>query len=1208
MRLRLPACAWLLTALLLCPAVANAAAYKVLNLPSLGCSLELPAAWVGHKKGKALVYSGAKGTDEYRTTISLQVVNQRAYPSLQAVAADYIKQWKSGGRFQLLTQQSGTVGGRQSVLLAARYTYQGRTFHQEQIIISRPPYYYLLGYTSPEEIRSLGKPHILHAVKTFRFLPLPAPGSAVAKAPTPAAARLRQEQASVAAYGPALLKQLEGPLYSHAFNNGTPQGREVASAHNLIVAELAKTLAAQATAQKPALEWLAKLGDLQLKQMALLEQAKGKSPATAAWWAKAKALLKQQMDYTVVRTTQRGAVEGALIGQAKPAEASLSLAGVQMLAKLQLAVSDQLALLLQENDRLWAPSLKLWEAVSADPALPASFRLQLAQLNQEQRELALGLTRATIEANGAMAATVLVIGNLEGFYDEVSRTYGAAIAAALPRLRRDARRLAAARPGDPAVASLEFIIANLEKTAEQARLAAGPAPRPPLGRRIADALVPPAQAGAWQFTKDFVYNAGYSVAIAGKAVQNAGRFIASGVETSSQRAAQVLAYGTYSPFKVTSDPKAILATADEIIKKNPEMAKHRAVLEQRLGRIATRHQSENAQDYLKLKKQTVDAAVKEYATGQYGVRALKTGVQYIDDVSNMKVKPAAAWVAGKVSKEVLGHEIGGAVSPATKGMASWFAGSAYNVVADLPKNTMILLNPSTSYAEKATATYGLAGNVGVTVLCYGGTAAAVAGKAARAGKGVAGWVAGKVAPAAAAAKEALLKKGSQLVSRMLPAGAKAAAQATAQMVKPVAAQVSKQVAREAAALMPLEAQAANYMATALKVGVNRLKDMSAKPVLATLGTETKAMLSTAWRNLTKEMVSQKTIPEALKAFAGNFAFKEVLQSGANDSFQAEVMQPTLQAVEDHAPPAWQTAQKGWAGPGPQPGGPFPGKVERSFDNQNLLKADQGKNDGFSAKAATSAKDEDKKAEAKPKPVAKKKAKPRKETAEERRARKKALMDKAKRLAARDESVYGKQESDATQVIPSTCTIDMITWTEGHAKDKWPTTFYVRGGQVSATLDSTYNYQKHCTDKFCCSNPRTTGVFSGTLMNNVISGDWKMKHHTQQCWHIWTESIKGGDGKYTRHQRRCNYSTTSETTFHIETKLGMNGRVEATYSGTSHGSTTWGPTCYKSVAGTTKTYSNSFRWDDPKYPEEYRNKLTIGVWEIRKRPEAEEKQE
>ncbi len=1156
-------------------ASAGSPAYSEHFLRGLGCRLTLPSHWTAEKRGRALVFSGAKGSGEYETTISLQVTGRQAYPDLTAVAADYVAQWSRNPGYRLLARKQGTVGGLPAVLLLARYRTRGREFQQEQVAIQRGVSYYLIGYTAPLELFERGRPHMDRALASLRFTP---PEATPGRAPARPAQPLRREQMSVAAYGPALLRQLQGPLYSHAFANGTPQGKVVAEAHNKIVAELARALAAQARAQKPALEWLARLGDLQAEQMALLEGSKAGMPAAGAWWARARAMFKLQMDYTLARNAQRGAVEGALLGQAKPADASLSLAGVQMLAKLQLAVSDQQALLLKENEELWAPSLRLWEDMSADQALPAAFRLGLAQLNHRQRDLARGLTGATIAANGAAAATVLVIADLEAFSEEVARTYGAAIASALPRLREQAGRMAAAMPGDPAVEAVGLILDNLEKTAAGVRLAAGPAPGPGAWRRLCDAAVPPAQAGVWQFTKDFVYNAGCAVAIAGKAAQNAGRFMASGVERSSQRVSQVLAYGTYSPFRVTSDPKALLPAAEEIIKKNPEMAQHREVLTARLEQIAKRHRTDNVNDYLALKKQTIDASVAEYSRGEYGVRALRTGVRYIEEVGAQKVRPAAAWVADRAGKELLGYPIGGVISPFTKGVASMLAGNAYNVVADLPKNVMILMNPKTTGAEKATATYGLAGSVGMSVLCYSGTAAAVAGK---------------VAPRLTAAGKSLFELGGRMVGRIMPQGGRAAARAVAEMVKPVAAQVGRQVAREVSVLRPLEAQAARYVANGIRLGVQNLKEMAAKPVLATALAETREMLGQAAGKLGANAAGGTVA--AIQEFSKNFAIRALLEGAANDSFSSQVMQPTLQAVEDRAAPAPAAKDRAKATGQPAASG---------------FSARAAAPEGAAAKPAAAPKATPARETAAGgggEARAPRRAKPPKDRRDRREARERGLLEKAKRAAARDENpVYGKDRVDSTQVIPETCTIEMVTWLPKFEKWKVRERFHVLGGQVSATTDQTMDYSGMGTKDWGCGPIRYSGQFQGSLKDNVISGTWQIRNHRQDCWSHWRRYKKGAGGKSTHESVRCDWKTRGNSTNRMSYTLDVDGRVRATFrsSGTTH--TSYGQSCWPKVAGTTQTSHYNFTWDDPKLPASSRQALR-GVWQFVQRAPAEEKQ-
>ncbi|MFH2128501.1 MAG: hypothetical protein ABIK12_18455, partial [Pseudomonadota bacterium] len=723
---------------------------------------------------------------------------------------------------------------------------------------------------------------------------------------------------------------------------------------------------------------------------------------------------------------------------------------------------------------------------------------------------------------------------------------------------------------------------------------------PGLGRRLAQALTPaPAQAGALQFAKDFGDNLLWSVALAGKATANAGRFVASGMETSTKQVTNYLSFATYSPLRVTSNPAKLVGSVDEIIKSNPKMAKHRAVIEERLKAMAQGHAASDLNGYMQLKKQTTDAAVAEYAKGEYGVRALKTGVEYIDQVKTMKVEPAAKWVSDKVTKGILGNQVGGFISPAAQGTASLLAGTAYKVVADLPKNVMVLMNPQTSYAEKGQATYELAGSVGASVLCYTGTATAIAGK---------------VAPKLAAGASWAYKAGAGLVSRMMPAGAQAAAQAATKMVAPVVQQAGKQVVREMAALLPAEAAAVKYAVTGIQSGVQKIAAMAAQPVGATLAAETKAMISEVVKNVT----TSGTTSQILKAFAGNFAIKPLLEGAANDSFSGNVLLPVLQSAEAAAnakPPSSGVSRS------------FDnsnlfkadqGKIERRFDNSNLLKADQGKierkfdssnlqksGEGFQLRAAAGAKAPEAKLEAKPEPKPEP-AKPSKETAGERQKRKDALMAKAKRLEARqDNSVYSDPKVDSTQVIPENCTIDAVMWHPKYPENKWPATLYVRGGQVSATAVHVQRFDKWCNENWCCSPSTTNGTFSGSLMNNVITGTWKQHSAPNRCWSIWNKGTKGGDGKYTYAKARCEWSQTSNYTMHTTLTLNVNGRAEETYSGSGSSNTTYGPQCWKDYANTTKNHSWNMSWDDPKMEADLRKPM-IGVWEIRKRPKSEEK--
>jgi hypothetical protein len=153
-------------------------AYHAFSSPKLGYRLELPAHWVAEPKGQVVLFSGKKGTPEYRTTISIQVVRLQAYPSLEALAADYLGQWSRKPGYRLLAQREGKLDGQPGLLLVARYQLQGEMFQQEQVVVKRIPYYYLIGYTAPQKLFKRGQPHMSRALASFKFLPLGGQGAA----------------------------------------------------------------------------------------------------------------------------------------------------------------------------------------------------------------------------------------------------------------------------------------------------------------------------------------------------------------------------------------------------------------------------------------------------------------------------------------------------------------------------------------------------------------------------------------------------------------------------------------------------------------------------------------------------------------------------------------------------------------------------------------------------------------------------------------------------------------------------------------------------------------------------------------------------------------------------------------------------------------------------------------------------------------------
>ena len=215
------------------------------------------------------------------------------------------------------------------------------------------------------------------------------------------------------------------------------------------------------------------------------------------------------------------------------------------------------------------------------------------------------------------------------------------------------------------------------------------------------------------------------------------------------------------------------------------------------------------------------------------------------------------------------------------------------------------------------------------------------------------------------------------------------------------------------------------------------------------------------------------------------------------------------------------------------------------------------------------------------------------------------MARAKSLVAGMKNPdYVPPKNDSTKVIEQDCTIDVVMWHEGSPKDKWPSTYYIRGGQVTSSYDITSRFEKYCTDQWCCSPQRATATFSGSLLNNVISGTWAIRHHPHNCWNIVIHNDKGADGKYVTRKARCQYSQSGTSQMRVEITLGMNGQLKQTWSSKYDGTTSWGPGCDKNYANTTQTQNGKwFAWNDPVY--KGRNYLFVGVWEKRKPQKAED---
>jgi len=140
-------------------------------------STNFPGNWLSEAKktktgGIALVFSGPQGTDEYYTTINLQVVHRQPKETLQSQAQGFAKQLATAPKYKIFSVVEGDLSGQKAVRMVAVYQLPGgeEMFKQDQLIVERGNYFYWIGYTAPENLFEKYKGIMEQAVGSFQFL------------------------------------------------------------------------------------------------------------------------------------------------------------------------------------------------------------------------------------------------------------------------------------------------------------------------------------------------------------------------------------------------------------------------------------------------------------------------------------------------------------------------------------------------------------------------------------------------------------------------------------------------------------------------------------------------------------------------------------------------------------------------------------------------------------------------------------------------------------------------------------------------------------------------------------------------------------------------------------------------------------------------------------------------------------------------------
>lgn len=143
--------------------------YDLYRNPKFGFLTELPAHWESKVKNNAHVFSGPQGSEDFQTTINFQFIPRQGQ-SARALAEELVAQWRKMEGFELLDHKRGECFGQPCQLLVARYKLPaGELFQQQQLVIERDPYFYLIAFTAPPELFAKYSFVMNHLMETYKF-------------------------------------------------------------------------------------------------------------------------------------------------------------------------------------------------------------------------------------------------------------------------------------------------------------------------------------------------------------------------------------------------------------------------------------------------------------------------------------------------------------------------------------------------------------------------------------------------------------------------------------------------------------------------------------------------------------------------------------------------------------------------------------------------------------------------------------------------------------------------------------------------------------------------------------------------------------------------------------------------------------------------------------------------------------------------------
>ena len=152
-------------------------AFRPFTDPAARLGFEVPTHWTSQKRGTSTIFSGPRKSEEFRTTITLQIMAPPTpagdQSSLDACASQLLRQVQTSPSGQVGSDDTVTLAGLTARRIRASFAIDGQAFCMDQLVVVRPPHACWLGFTAPKELFEEYHRHFERAVSTLSLAEAP---------------------------------------------------------------------------------------------------------------------------------------------------------------------------------------------------------------------------------------------------------------------------------------------------------------------------------------------------------------------------------------------------------------------------------------------------------------------------------------------------------------------------------------------------------------------------------------------------------------------------------------------------------------------------------------------------------------------------------------------------------------------------------------------------------------------------------------------------------------------------------------------------------------------------------------------------------------------------------------------------------------------------------------------------------------------------